>query len=184
YIGDAVDKPPAAPKWLDRRSAGMPPAGAERTSEHQSQPRKTTDVYSTELYKLQGHSVVSRSGPDAISQNGAVTHDYQEPRSQTAAPAVGVPRSDRCYFKYPSAPTVQPSHVQRANMAQEQEYGSSSGAESDSNAKHGHGSHVNHHCDGGSYAYSQTGTRSGVSYPAARASSAAVFLMVMVKADT
>src|SRR6185436_14360920 len=87
YIGDAVDKPPAAPKWLDRRSAGMPPAGAEGTSEHQSQPRKTTDVYSTELYKSQERSVVSRSEPDALSQDGAVTLDYQEPivwqRSQT-----------------------------------------------------------------------------------------------------
>src|SRR6185436_4345304 len=142
YIGDAVDKPPAAPKWLDRRSAVMPPAGAEGTSEHQSQPRKTTDVYSTELYKSQGRSVVSRSGPDAISQNGAATHDYQEPRLQTAMPAVGVPRSDRCYFKYPSALTVQPPQVQRANMAQEQEYSSSSGAESDSNTKQINGSHM------------------------------------------
>src|SRR6185436_5568752 len=45
--GDAADKPPPALKQLDRRSAGMPPAGAEGMEEHHSQPRNTTDVYST-----------------------------------------------------------------------------------------------------------------------------------------
>src|SRR6185436_407442 len=62
--GDIMAAPPRMSK-VDRRSAGMPPAGAEEINPHQSQPRKMTGVSSTKQQEPDNCFADSRSGmPD------------------------------------------------------------------------------------------------------------------------
>ena len=80
---DVAQNLPLVVKRLDRRSAGIPPAGAEAANPLQSRDKPTTRACSKNAVQLQQRSVDTRSGQDVKTRNKLVTGESR-PKSQTA----------------------------------------------------------------------------------------------------